>query len=231
MIDGLRQDRATRRMGPLLLPLGAIHHRPGCVGGVQSISLGTNYLGNGVPLFAKQLDTLSFASAPLTPGAVDSKTATSSTQIAGTSRYPVARRGPACWSCPMLATAAGTCQTPVTVTQRHQPRTVGAMLSSKNGGVDPNSLTANNFRPLVGFSDVDLATNNLYANYNALQVTWVRSKGRYNINLNYTFGKAMGIINNAQADAFNLASTMGCSRATARTSSTPLTRSSWGARP
>jgi hypothetical protein len=41
--------------------------------GVQSISLGTNYLGNGVPLFAKQLDTLSFASAPLTPGAVDSK--------------------------------------------------------------------------------------------------------------------------------------------------------------
>jgi hypothetical protein len=56
---------------------------------------------------------------------------------------------------------------------------------------------------------VDLATNNLYANYNALQVTWVRSKGRYNINLNYTFGKAMGIINNAQADAFNLASNYG----------------------
>ena len=68
------------------------------------------------------------------------------------------------------------------------------MLASKNGGVDPNSLTANNFRPLQGFSDLGLATNNAYANYNALQVTWVRTKGRYTINMNYTYGKAMGIV-------------------------------------
>ncbi len=33
------------------------------------------------------------------------------------------------------------------------------MLASKNGGVDPNSLTADNFRPLKGFSDLNLATN------------------------------------------------------------------------
>jgi hypothetical protein len=84
----------------------------------------------------------------------------------------------------------------------------GAMLSSNNGGVNPNNLTANNFRPLAGFADVELATNNLYANYNALQVTWVRSKGRYNINMNYTFGKAMGIVNPA-ADPFNLTNDYG----------------------
>ena len=36
--------------------------------------------------------------------------------------------------------------------------------------MDPNSLTADNFRPLKGFSDLNLATNRRYANYNALQV-------------------------------------------------------------
>jgi hypothetical protein len=74
---------------------------------------------------------------------------------------------------------------------------IGAMLSSNNGGVDPNTLTANNFRPLKGFSDLYLATNNAYSNYNALQVTWVRNKGRYMVNLNYTYGRAMGIVNPA----------------------------------
>ena len=77
------------------------------------------------------------------------------------------------------------------------------MLASKNGGVDPNSLTADNFRPLKGFSDLPLATNAAYANYNALQVTWVRQKGRYTINMNYTQGKAMGIVNGS-LDQFNL---------------------------
>ena len=67
------------------------------------------------------------------------------------------------------------------------------MLSSNNGGVDPNSLVANNFRPLKGFSDVNLATHSLYANYNSLQTTWARTKGRYTLNLNYTFAKALGI--------------------------------------
>jgi hypothetical protein len=80
---------------------------------------------------------------------------------------------------------------------------IGAMLSSRNGGVDPNSLTADNFRPLKGFSDLGLATNGAYANYNALQVTWVRQKGRYTINMNYTQGKAMGIVNTS-LDQFNL---------------------------
>ena len=178
--------------------------------GVQSISLGTNYLGNGVPLFAKQLDTLSFASAPLTPGAVDSK---DDNQLYTDSwNFTVSRRTP--WSSLLEVSYVGNRSRDLPNTSNGYGSDInlvplGAMLSSKNGGVDPNSLTANNFRPLAGFADVDLATNNLYANYNALQITWVRSKGRYNINLNYTFGKAMGIINNAQANAFNLASNYG----------------------
>jgi hypothetical protein len=59
------------------------------------------------------------------------------------------------------------------------------------------------------YGDLGLATNNLYANYNALQATWVRTKGRYTINMNYTFGKAMGILNNAGGDQFDLANNYG----------------------
>src|SRR5581483_5900094 len=84
---------------------------------------------------------------------------------------------------------------------------VGAMLASNNGGVDPNGLNAADFRPLKGFSDLNLATNNGWANYNALQLTWVRSKGRYSVNLNYTYGKAMGIL--GFYDQFNLANNYG----------------------
>jgi hypothetical protein len=79
---------------------------------------------------------------------------------------------------------------------------LGAMLASKNNGVDPNTLTANNFRPYLGFSDLNLATNKYYANYNSVQVTWMRTKGRYNLNMNYTYGKAMGIL--GAYDQFNL---------------------------
>ncbi|HEV2417604.1 MAG TPA: carboxypeptidase-like regulatory domain-containing protein [Terriglobia bacterium] len=88
---------------------------------------------------------------------------------------------------------------------------VGAMLSSKNGGVDPAKLVADNFRPLLGYSDLYLATSNAYANYNALQVSWLRTKGRYTIDLNYTYGRAMGIIgsNGNIGNQFNLASNYG----------------------
>lgn len=79
---------------------------------------------------------------------------------------------------------------------------VGAMLSSKNGGADPNKLNANNFRPLQGFSDLYVATNNGWSNYNALQVTWERTQGRYTVNLNYTHSKALKIV--GFYDQFNL---------------------------
>jgi hypothetical protein len=80
---------------------------------------------------------------------------------------------------------------------------VGAMLSSKNGGVDPNNLNANNFRPLVGFASLPLSTNNLFANYNSVQTTYMRTKGRAVISANYTFGKALGIVSST-LDSFNI---------------------------
>jgi len=86
---------------------------------------------------------------------------------------------------------------------------LGALLASNNGGVDPNTLTGNvKFRPLPGYGDLNIATNNLHSNYNSLQVTWLRSKGRYTINMNYTYGKAMGNTNGFY-DQFNLANNYG----------------------
>jgi len=77
------------------------------------------------------------------------------------------------------------------------------MLSSTNGGVDPNGLTADKFRPLQGFSSLPLATNNLFANYNSLQTKYMRTKGRAVISANYTFGKALGIVSST-LDSFNI---------------------------
>ena len=160
----------------------------------------------------KQLDTLNCRRpGVLSPAAVDSKDDKQPTPTATASRF----------AAPAVVEFAGSrvrgqpepaiCQITGGAGSNINLVPVGAMLSSKNGGVDPNSLTANNFRPLQGFSDLNLATNKLYANYNALQVTWVATKGRYTINMNYTFGKAMGIVNSTASDLdqFNLANNYG----------------------
>jgi hypothetical protein len=174
--------------------------------GVQSITIGPNV--NSIPLKANQLDTLNFSTQALSPAAVDSKddrqpytdsfSFTVSQRLPWSSLFEVAYVGNRSRDLPSNNGAGSNINLVP----------VGALLASKNGGVDPNSLTANNFRPLLGFSDLGLATNNLYASYNALQVTWVRTKGRYTINMNYAYGKAMGIVNSS-LDQFNLANDYG----------------------
>ena len=80
----------------------------------------------------------------------------------------------------------------------------GSMLSASN----PGTANSNLYRPLQGYGDLNLATNNLYSNYNALQVSWARHAGLYIIQTNYTWQKALGIPN-PTADPFNLASNYG----------------------
>lgn len=76
------------------------------------------------------------------------------------------------------------------------PVPVGAMLSSNNGGVDPSTLNSGAFRPIQGYGDLYVTTNNGHANYNGLQAIWARTRGRYTINLNYTFSKSEQILGN-----------------------------------
>jgi len=33
--------------------------------------------------------------------------------------------------------------------------------------------------PIQGYQDLAIATHNLYSNYNSLQVSWIRTKGKY----------------------------------------------------
>jgi hypothetical protein len=169
--------------------------------GVQTYNLPNNI--NGSPLLARNISTTNVAAQALSPAAVDStddkQPYTDSFSVTLSQRTP--------WSGLLEVAYVGNRSRDLAISSGAGSDInlvpVGALLASKNGGVDPNSLTANNFRPLLGFSDLNLATNKAWANYNAMQATWVRSKGRYTINMNYTFGKAMGIINPA-LDSFNL---------------------------
>jgi Carboxypeptidase regulatory-like domain len=80
----------------------------------------------------------------------------------------------------------------------------GSMLTAQN----PATANANLYRPLQGYGDIVEATNNLYANYNALQVSWIRHAGRYTIQSNYTWQKSMGIISPTN-DPFSLSANYG----------------------
>src|SRR5439155_15773508 len=84
----------------------------------------------------------------------------------------------------------------------------GALLRAAG---DPNSADYDSFRPFRLYSDVHVANHNLYQNYNALQVVWLRTKGRYNLQLTYTYGKTLGIITygGSAGDEFNLANNYG----------------------
>ncbi|HWB95927.1 MAG TPA: carboxypeptidase-like regulatory domain-containing protein, partial [Bryobacteraceae bacterium] len=167
--------------------------------GVKTVSLSPSNF-NGAPLMARDLDTLNFSSQALSPAAVDSKD--DKQPYTDSYSFTVARRLP--WSSLLEVAYVGN--------QTHDWSNstgagsninlvpVGAML---NQGADPNTLNADTFRPLRGFSNLFLATNNVYYNYNSLQATWTRTRGKYSVSVNYTFGKAMGIVNPAM-DQFNL---------------------------
>jgi len=81
----------------------------------------------------------------------------------------------------------------------------GALLNqhdSHGNLLDPGSINQSAYRQYQLYGDLNIVNHNLYANYNAMQITWLRSKGRYNINANYAYGKAMGIIQTL--NAFNV---------------------------
>ncbi len=97
---------------------------------------------------------------------------------------------------------------------------LGAMFTASN----PANANPKFFRPLNdpvtgnGYGDLNLNTNNLYANYNAMQITWGRHAGRYVIQANYSFQKALGILSSnangqpngsAAINPFNLRSNYG----------------------
>ena len=72
-----------------------------------------------------------------------------------------------------------------------------------NKGLDLNNISDfTPYRPFSAYGDIHLANHNLYSNYNSMQASFVRQRGKYSYSLNYTFSKALGIV--SSADQFNL---------------------------
>jgi Carboxypeptidase regulatory-like domain len=68
----------------------------------------------------------------------------------------------------------------------------GRLLSVPNAG----SADYNLFRPLSYYQDINIATNDAYANYNAFQLNFKHQRGRFNYLFNYTYSKALGLATN-----------------------------------
>jgi hypothetical protein len=195
--------------------------------GMQTVTLNNNQgTGGNTPLLASELDGLSFNTSALSTGAVDRTDDRS--PVTDSYSFTISQRVP--WSGLVEVAYVGN-QSRDLLNQSGfgsdiNMVPVGAMISSKNNGVDPNGLNANNFRPLLGFASLPLATHNLYANYNSMQVKYMRTRGRAVINVNYTFGKALGIISST-LDSFNLNNDYGVQAIIARTYSMRPIHMTW----
>jgi len=147
----------------------------------------------GSALFAAYLSCLNLAATPASPSAVDSN----DDRQPYTDSWSATIGRPTPWQGYFEAAYVGN-------RSRDLGNTAGGYGSNINlvpfgaittaGGVNPATANANDYRPLQGYGDIVESTNNLYANYNSLQMTWVRHAGRYTIQANYTYQKALGII-------------------------------------
>ena len=197
--------------------------------GSASITVTPNSIGNK-PLYVSNpnftnLGTLGFAGQPGTPGAVDSKD--DRQPYTDSYSFTISQRTP----------LKGLLEIGYVGNQSHDLQSTGGFGSNINlvpagalfktdpvtgaPGTDPFNATANNYRPFRGYGDLNQATNNLYANYNAFQLTWVHQSSRGTIQFNYTLGKSLGIVNggggggallgslNANLDPFNLGNDYG----------------------
>ncbi len=146
----------------------------------------------GSALLASYFSCLNVAATPATPAAVDSN----DNNQPNTDSYSVNLDQQTPWQGLMEIAYVGN-------HSRDQSNTSGGVGSSFNlvpyGAMltagNPGTANANLYRPLQGYGNVIQATNNLYVNYNGLQVSWARHAGRYTIQANYTWQKSMGIVN------------------------------------
>ncbi len=194
--------------------------------GVKSVSLSpSNWAGSGATgcptnptggsaLYASYFSCLNVAASPASPAAVDS---TDDKQPYTDSwSFTVGQQTP--WQGYLEAAYVGNRSRDLANTSSGYGSDlnlipVGNMFSATDpvtglANTNPGNANSNDWRPLQGYGDLNLATNNLYANYNALQVTWVRHAGRYTIQANYTYQKALGIVAPTY-NPFNLASNYG----------------------
>lgn len=160
---------------------------------------------DGSALFASTLSCLNLAATPAAPSAVDSK----DNSQPYTDGWSVSIDQQTGWQGLLELSYVGNRSRELQNTTGGQGSNLnlvplGSMLTATN----PATANANLYRPLQGYGDLILATNNSYSNYNGLQISWIRHAGLYTIQANYTFQKALGIVS-PTIDPFNLASNYG----------------------
>jgi hypothetical protein len=67
----------------------------------------------------------------------------------------------------------------------------------------PNIVDYYPYRAGYGANAISVGTHVGYSNYNGVQVSWIKRSGRLSYNLNYTYSKALGIVNGV-ANGFSL---------------------------
>ena len=161
--------------------------------GSEGITLTPSSIGNQ-RLLASQLNTISFQAVPTTPAAVavERRQAAVHRQL----QLHDLAKDPVVWTIRSglrRQSKSRSCRTPADT---------GAISTSCRWAHCflrriPGTATANNFRPYLGYGDLNQATNNLYSNYNAMQITWAHQASRATIQLGYTLGKSLGIVGGA----------------------------------
>jgi hypothetical protein len=159
----------------------------------------------GSALFAANLSCLNLSATPASPAAVDSK----DDNQPYTDSWSVNVDQVTPWQGLLEAAYVGNRSRELQNTQGGAGSNInmvplGAMLTAGN----PGNANANLYRPLQGYGDLNLATNNLYGNYNALQIAWARRSKLTTLQANYTWQKALGIVGPTN-NPFNLASNYG----------------------
>ena len=174
--------------------------------GSESITLNPSNINSAGPqrLLASQLGSISFQAVPATPAGVD--TTDSRQPYADSYNVTLSQRTP--WSGLLEVAYVGNRSRDLQNGGGYGSNInlvpVGSMLSAAN----PGTANPNNYRPYPGYSDLNLATNNLYANYNGLQITWAHQASRATIQLNYTYGKSLGIVGPAGGALGSLEATL-----------------------
>ncbi|MBV9441203.1 MAG: carboxypeptidase regulatory-like domain-containing protein, partial [Acidobacteriaceae bacterium] len=191
--------------------------------GSASITLTPSSIGNN-PLYVRNLASMNVTALPSTPSAVDSKD--NKQPYTDSYSFTISQKTP--WRGLLEVGYVGNQSNDLQNTSGYGSNInlvpVGAMFKTDpitgKPGTDPFNANANDYRPYYGYGDINQATNNLYSNYNALQLTWAHQDNRTTIQLNYTLGRSLGIVPgpgggsnlsslNAATDPFNLRNNYG----------------------
>jgi hypothetical protein len=145
---------------------------------------------SGSALFAVYLSCLNLSATPASPAAVDSK----DDNQPYTDSWSTTLDQATPWQGLLEMAYVGNRSRDLQNTSGGAGSNINLVPAGSITGPNSGNANSNNYRPLQGYGDINQATNNLYSNYNAMQVAWARHGGLYTLQANYTWQKAIGIV-------------------------------------